>query len=125
MNATAIATATATYDPRHETTLTHAVLKVISNMGRKVLAATGPNPLDHDDLDDYRSAMSNFEKKRAEMMRSYVMAMNHIATPGIRLWPDHSGEHCLSLSGQMSGISFGLIFHPDAGTDTGTWSFHS
>lgn len=83
-------------------TLTGDTVRVLRNMHRQcqdIARTYGPNS---------STARAAFE--------SYGQVMSHVLTPGIRLWPDSGREDCLSLSGLMGGMSFGIIWRADART---------
>lgn len=108
----------------HDVTISSGALRVLHNMGEKMLSVRRPVPTETESIQEYRSRLSDFEADRAEMARSLGVALKHIANPEVRLWPDNSSEDCLSLCGSVRGLQFGIIFRAkDNGT--GTWSFHS
>lgn len=108
----------------HDVTFPAGVMKVLANMGRKLTQTDRPQLEEDEDLRAYQGRVRLFDRHYVEMARSLGVAMTYVAAPGVRLWPDNSREDCLSLSGSLRGMSFGIIFHANA-DGTGTWSFHS
>lgn len=113
-----------------ETVFSTNTMRVLRNMATKVQQAQIRYPTEGPELEalSTREAIddfiSRFDKNYIEMARSYALAMTYVASPGVRLWPDNPREDCLSLSGSLHGMQFGIIFS-DKGDGTGTWSFHS
>lgn len=114
----------------HETTLSETTLRVLRSMAAKVQQTQIRYPTEGEALDQLQTRdqidafVARFNKNYAEMARTFAMAMSYVATPGIRLWPDNGREDCLSLSGSLHGMGFGIIWRENA-DGTGTWSFHS
>lgn len=116
-------TATQTELP-HDVTFPSGVLRVLGNMGRKLSQTPRPQLQDGDDLRTYQERTRRFDRNYVEMARTLGVVMAQISAPGVRLWPDNAREDCLSLSGSLHGMSFGIIFRANE-DGTGTWSFHS
>lgn len=95
------------------TSFTAATLRVIRNMADKIRDTqyqTSPELIAS--LQE-ASRAQKFYLQYTEMTRSFAVALGYITTPGVRLWPDNGCKDCLSLSGSLRGMQFGIIWHPD------------
>lgn len=99
-------------------------MQVLSNMGEKMLGVRRPMPGADETREQWRTRSQAFDTNHADMAYSLGTVLKYLATPGVRLWPDNGREDCLSLSGSLGGMSFGIIWSPNA-DGTGRWTFHS
>lgn len=90
-----------------DTTLNARTMRVLHNMAMKAWQ-----------LADDHSAPP---ERRMKSLRSYARAMEYATSPGVRIWPDDGNEDCVSLSGELYGMAFGIIFH----RSDDTWSVHT
>ena len=112
-----------TPDLSPDVTFAAATMRVIHNMVERIQHVQQTLP-EIGSIEELRAARRQYETNYAEMNRSFAMAIDYLATPGVRLWPDNGREDCLSLSGSLHGISFGIIHRANA-DGTCRWSFHS
>lgn len=104
--------------------LNPATARVLHNMARRMQESVWRIPEDVTSRQELEQRRLDFRRHHAEMATSFAQAIDYVATPGVRLWPDNGREDCLSLSGSLHGLGFGIIWHPNA-DGTGTWGFHS
>lgn len=113
-----------------ETVLSESTLRVIRNMAAKMqhvqvrYPETGPEAEALGTREGIDAFQRKYQSDLAEMARTFAVAMTYVATPGVRLWPDNGREDCVSLSGSLHGMSFGIIFF-EKSNGTGSWGFHS
>lgn len=107
-----------------DTTFNAGTMRVLANMSRRVMETNYVMPESVTTREELAASQKRFSENLAEMLRTYAMAMSYVATPGVRLWPDNGREDCLSLSGSLHGMGFGIIWRENA-DGTGSWSFHS
>ena len=108
-------------------------MRVVRNMTERIEAArleidyallADENPDDDSYAGAVRKIKRRYETNHAEMMRTFTMVVEYLSTPGVRLWPDNGREDCLSLSGSLHGMQFGIICRENSDS-TCSWSFHS
>lgn len=124
---------TTAIDMSADVTFKADTMRVVHNMTKKIQGTRLEIDYDkvageHPDHEAYLAAVkkitSSYQANHAEMMRTFTMAIEYLSTPGVRLWPDNGREDCLSLSGSLHGMGFGIIWRENA-DGTGSWSFHS
>lgn len=107
-----------------DVTLTGTTMRVLGNMGERMLSARRPVPGEDEDRQSWEARSRAYDANHAEMARSLGTVLKYVATPGVRLWPDNGHKDCLSLSGELHGMSFGIIWSENS-DGTGRWTFHS
>lgn len=109
---------------RPDTTFSPAVMNVVKNMSDRLMTTAMKTPADIKTIEGLREAQRTFQQNYQTMATSFARAMSYLSAPGVKLWPDDARPGCLSLSGSLHGMSFGIIWRENA-DGTGSWSFHS
>ena len=109
-----------------DSTFSAGVMHVLRNMANRVASTA----MKYDETAQLQSRaeidayVRKYHEHYAEMAHSFAMAVSYLASPDVRLWPDNGRDDCLSLSGSLHGMQFGIIWRENA-DGTGRWSFHS
>lgn len=107
-----------------EITFSPGVARVLTNMGEALLSVHRPSSEGFADRQAYEKALREHHEAIADMSRSLGMVLKTIASPGVKVWPDNGREDCLSLSGSMGPMSFGIICSTDK-NGVPRWTMHS